>query len=92
MYIFDFIVSLVPNDDNFLALRSKAFQDPSETNYVNASRIKFNGLDQTFVACQAPLQGSFNHFWQMVIEEKVEVIVMVTQCIKCTIDALGKHS
>ena len=45
MYIFDFIVSLVPNDDNFLALRSKAFQDPSETNYVNASRIKFNGLD-----------------------------------------------
>ena len=81
-YIFDFIVSLVPYDDNFVALRSKAFQGLSDTNYVNASRIKFNNLKQTFIACQAPLQGSFHHFWQMVIEEKVEVIVMVTQLVE----------
>ena len=46
-----------------------------DTNYVNASRIKFDKLKQTFIACQAPLPTSFKHFWQMVIEEKVEVIV-----------------
>ena len=59
-----------------------AFQGPSDTNYVNASRIKFDGLQQTFIACQAPKSGSFSHFWQMVIEEEVEVIVMVTQLVE----------
>ena len=49
---------------------------------MNASRIKFSGLEQTFIACQAPLPCSFAHFWQMVIEEKVEVIVMVTQLVE----------
>ena len=44
---------------------------------MNASRIKFEDLEQTFIACQAPLPGSIDHFWQMVIEEKVEVIKMV---------------
>ena len=49
---------------------------------MNASRIKFNDLEQTFITCQAPLKGSFNHFWQMVIEEEVEIIVMVTQLVE----------
>ena len=64
--------------NSFVALKSTAFQGPSDTNYVNASRIMFDGLEQTFIACQAPKPGSFSHFWQMVMEEEVEVIVMVT--------------
>ena len=67
----------VPYDSNFVALKSTAFQGPQETNYVNASRIKFDDLQQTFIACQAPLPCSIKHFWQMVIEEKVEVILLV---------------
>ena len=78
----DHLVPPVPFDDNYVALKSTSFQGPSETNYVNASRIKFNDLEQTFIACQAPLPGSFNHFWQMVIEEEVEMIVMVTQLVE----------
>ena len=65
-----------------MALNSPLFNAPDETNYVNASRIKFEGLKQSFIACQAPLPASFAHFWQMVIEEKVEVIVMVTQLVE----------
>ena len=76
--------SPVPFDDNYVALKSTAFQGPSDTNYVNASRIKFDGLEQTFIACQAPKPGSFSHFWQMVMEEEVEVIVMVTQLVEGT--------
>ena len=74
--------SPVPFDDNYVALKSKAFQGQSDTNYVNASRIQFDGLEQTFIACQAPKPGSFSHFWQMVLEEEVEVIVMVTQLVE----------
>ena len=82
MILFKCLILLVPFDDNYVALKSPLFKDPPETNYVNASRIKFPGLAQTFIACQAPLRGSFAHFWQMVIEEKVEVIVMVTQLVE----------
>ena len=71
-----------PYDDNYIALKSPLFNNPDETNYVNASRIKFEGLKQSFIACQAPLPASFAHFWQMVVEEKVEVIVMVTQLVE----------
>ena len=63
-------------------MKSPLFHAPGETNYVNASRIKFEGLKQSFIACQAPLPASFAHFWQMVLEEKVEVIVMVTQLVE----------
>ena len=63
-------------------MKSPLFNNPDETNYVNASRIKFEGLKQCFIACQAPLPASFAHFWQMVVEEKVEVIVMVTQLVE----------
>ena len=89
--------SPVPYDDNYIALKSPLFGDPPETNYVNASRIKFPGIEQTFIASQAPQPESFAHFWQMVVEEEVEVsfichcrdrrrldqvIVMVTQLVE----------
>ena len=74
--------SSVPYDDNYIALKSPLFNSPTETNYVNASRIKFPELKQTFIASQAPQPESFAHFWQMVMEEKVELIVMVTQLVE----------
>ena len=60
----------VPYNDNHITLSSGVFASP-ETNYVNASRIVFPGYKQTFVASQAPKAASFQHFWHMVIQEKV---------------------
>ena len=71
----------VPYDDNYIALKSPLFHDPPETNYVNASRIKFPGIEQTFIASQAPQPDSFAHFWQMVVEEEVEVSMLVVAMI-----------
>ena len=73
--------SPVPYDDNYIALKSPLFKDTQETNYVNASRIKFPGIEQTFIACQAPQPDSFAHFWQMVVEEEVEVSMLVDAMI-----------
>ena len=73
--------SPVPYDDNYIALKSPLFKDTQETNYVNASRIKFPGIEQTFIACQAPQPDSFAHFWQMVVEEEVEVSMLVVAMI-----------
>ena len=48
------------------------FQTEGETNYINASRIVFTGCSQAFIATQAPKPIGFNHFWHMVIEQKVK--------------------
>lgn len=34
---------------------------------------------QDFIASQAPLKQSVHHFWQMVLEQKIEQIVMLTE-------------
>ena len=52
-------------------IHSKALGDPPTT-YVNATLIRFKGVKQTFIATQAPKPNSFQNFWQMVLEKKVE--------------------
>ena len=46
--------------------------------YVNASAIKFDDIKQEFIASIAPKPVSFENFWQMIIEKRVSVIVMLT--------------
>ena len=41
--------------------------------------IKFTDCNQRFIATQAPKEGvSFSNFWQMIVENKVRVVVMIT--------------
>ena len=41
--------------------------------------IKMTGCKQRFIATQAPKEGiSFTNFWQMIVENKVKVVVMIT--------------
>ena len=49
------------------------------TTYINASLLKFEDCRQKYIATQAPLKKvSFQNFWQMVAENKVSVIMMIT--------------
>ena len=54
------------------------FKGQPPVNYVNASPIKFDDIKQKFIASIAPKPVSFENFWQMIIEKKVSVIVMLT--------------
>ena len=41
--------------------------------------IALSGCKQRFIATQAPKVGiSFPNFWQMIVEKKVRVVVMIT--------------
>ena len=40
---------------------------------MNASRIVFPGVAQKFLAASAPKPVSYQHFWQMVIQEKARL-------------------
>ena len=49
------------------------------TTYINASMITLSDCKQRFIATQAPKEEiSFQNFWQMILEKKVRVMVMIT--------------
>nr|XP_033807382.1 tyrosine-protein phosphatase non-receptor type 21 isoform X2 [Geotrypetes seraphini] len=60
-------VELVPTKEN-------------NTGYINASHVKVTvaGVDWDYVATQGPLQNTCQDFWQMVWEQGVAIIAMVT--------------
>lgn len=60
-------VELVPTKEN-------------NTGYINASHIKVSvsGIEWDYIATQGPLQNTCQDFWQMVWEQGVAIIAMVT--------------
>jgi len=73
---------IVPFDDNYVKLTPTTFTEAS-TSYVNASLIEFpEYLDNTFIATQAPRPNSIKHFWHMIIQAEVKVIVMITRLVE----------
>ncbi|RKF73581.1 Tyrosine-protein phosphatase non-receptor type 20 [Golovinomyces cichoracearum] len=52
-------------------------------NYINASPISLGTIGDSYIATQGPGPGdTVMHFWQMVWQEKVEVIVMLTRYVE----------
>ncbi|XP_057674167.1 tyrosine-protein phosphatase non-receptor type 13 isoform X2 [Corythoichthys intestinalis] len=52
--------------------------------YINANHINMPVKDEnfTYIACQGPLPTTMGDFWQMVLEQKANVVAMMTQEIE----------
>ena len=62
--------------------------EENETDYINANFVDGYRQKSAFIFTQGPLEATFKHFWQMVWEQEVRVIVMTTRIfegsrIKC---------
>ncbi|CAN4099902.1 unnamed protein product [Withania somnifera] len=66
---------VLPFDNNRVVL------DPSAKGYINASFIKISESVSQFIATQGPLTHTFEDFWQMIIQHRCPVIVMLTQLV-----------
>ncbi|CAI8039978.1 Receptor-type tyrosine-protein phosphatase zeta, partial [Geodia barretti] len=53
------------------------------SDYINASFISGYGGNK-YIAAQAPLNETIDHFWRMVWEYEIEAIVMLTKCVEMT--------
>ncbi|XP_067876801.1 FERM and PDZ domain-containing protein 2 isoform X2 [Heterodontus francisci] len=52
-----------------------------DNGYINASYIRMpvGSKEYLYIACQGPLPGTTNDFWQMIWENKADVIAMMTR-------------
>jgi protein tyrosine phosphatase len=66
--------NIKPFDDNIVRL--------STNEYINASWM----FNKTCIATQGPLLNTIKQFWQMVIDNNTELIIMLTQCIENNIE------
>lgn len=51
---------------------------PTCGDYINASHIQLRGTSKRYIASQGPLEQTTEHFWRLVLQENVHVIVMLT--------------
>ncbi|KAI6197373.1 hypothetical protein M3Y94_01216300 [Aphelenchoides besseyi] len=61
------------HDETRVILRNRAPDD----NYIHASYIRINPKAQTYIATQGPMTETTIDFWQMVVQEKAAVVVML---------------
>ncbi|KAF6031430.1 hypothetical protein EB796_010255 [Bugula neritina] len=62
--------------------RVKLTSNKGEGDYINANFIPGKASTQTYIATQGPLPGTIDHFWRMIWEQNVTMIVMLTQLIE----------
>ncbi|GAA95835.1 hypothetical protein E5Q_02492 [Mixia osmundae IAM 14324] len=53
-----------------------------DCDYINASHVRLRASTKSYIATQGPLDSTFAHFWQLVWQEKVSVIVMLTHLVE----------
>ncbi|XP_044253783.1 tyrosine-protein phosphatase non-receptor type 4 [Tribolium madens] len=70
-----------PYDSTRVILKNAPSGDYINANYVN---MKINGTDivNKYIATQGPLQSTCEDFWQMILEEKCNLIVMLTTLVE----------
>ncbi|XP_056409709.1 receptor-type tyrosine-protein phosphatase O-like, partial [Hyla sarda] len=78
--------NILPYD--FSRVKIVTTEEEDDNDYINANYIPgYNSL-QEYIATQGPLPDTRNDFWKMILQQKSQVIVMLTQCnekrrIKC---------
>ncbi|CAB4041059.1 receptor-type tyrosine- phosphatase H-like isoform X1, partial [Paramuricea clavata] len=66
------------NLDDYTRVRLHRDEGDDDTDYINASIIKGLKLPSKYIASQGPTPHTTNDFWQMVWEQEVSIIVMLT--------------
>ncbi|CAN0196397.1 unnamed protein product [Lampetra fluviatilis] len=72
--------NILPFDVTRVKLAS--VEDIPHSDYINANYIKGHSSSREYIAAQGPLAGTREDFWRMVWEQKVNQIVMLTNCVE----------
>ncbi|XP_073801992.1 receptor-type tyrosine-protein phosphatase O isoform X2 [Danio rerio] len=78
--------NILPYD--FSRVKLISLHNDEGSDYINANYIPGYNSPREYIATQGPLPDTRNDFWKMVLQQKVHIIVMLTQCnerrrVKC---------
>ncbi|XP_060034522.1 tyrosine-protein phosphatase non-receptor type 7 isoform X2 [Erinaceus europaeus] len=70
--------TILPNPQSRVCLGRAQSQEDGD--YINANYIRgYNGQEKVYIATQGPMPNTVSDFWEMVWQEEVPLIVMLTQ-------------
>jgi protein tyrosine phosphatase len=69
----------IKDDHSRVKLVTVDDEDCDYTDYINANFVAGLKSHTKYIACQGPLKHTIDDFWSMVWEQKVSIIVMLTQ-------------
>ncbi|KAL6504573.1 tyrosine protein phosphatase 1 [Orobanche gracilis] len=72
---------VLPFDDNKVTLKQSAYYRSSDKGYINASFVKTSETVSQFIATQGPLSHTSEDFWEMILQYRCPVIVMLTRLV-----------
>ncbi|XP_021833412.1 protein-tyrosine-phosphatase PTP1 isoform X2 [Prunus avium] len=74
---------VLPFDTNRVVLNSCKDYRPSARGYINASLISTSSSESIsrFIATQGPLPHTYEDFWEMVLEQRCPVVIMLTRLV-----------
>ena len=55
---------------------------PPESDYVHANTVRYEGLDQSYIATQGPLDSTIPDFWRMVHQESATSVLMLCKWVE----------
>uniref|UniRef100_A0A8D1ZAC6 protein-tyrosine-phosphatase n=1 Tax=Sus scrofa TaxID=9823 RepID=A0A8D1ZAC6_PIG len=70
--------TILPNPQSRVCLGRAQSQEDGD--YINANYIRgYGGKDKAYIATQGPMPNTVSDFWEMVWQEEVSLIIMLTQ-------------
>lgn len=72
---------VLPFDSNRVVLNQCKDYRPSAKGYINASFIMTSESVSRFIATQGPLPHTFEDFWEMILQYRCPVIIMLTRLV-----------
>ncbi|XP_071477518.1 putative receptor-type tyrosine-protein phosphatase mosPTP-1 [Diadema antillarum] len=72
--------NIVTFEEHRVKLHSKSTEPGAD--YINATFIDGYRKDEAYIATQAPNNASVNDFWQMIYEQNVATVVMLTNLVE----------
>nr|XP_039251671.1 tyrosine-protein phosphatase non-receptor type 14-like [Styela clava] len=77
----DRVKSVLPYSDNRILISKTAGNNDG---YINASMLEVEVADQkwSYIACQSPLDDFLHEFWEMIWDQRVNIIAMISKEIE----------